>query len=99
MRAHFLRVCAELHGLRGGIAARSRDHRNAARGMLDSGGDEATVLVDADGRRFARRADDDDPGGAIRHMEIDQLAKCGKIQRPARLHWRRDRDDTSGQHR
>ena len=68
-------------------------------GVLDRRLDQQAMFFEAYGRRFTRRADDDDTGGAVGDMKIDQLAQSGQIERTSRLHRRRDRDETSTQHR
>ena len=68
------------------------------RRVLDRGLDQQAVLVDVDRRRFAGRADDDDAGGAVRDVKIDELARARQVERTALLHRRRDGDEASGQH-
>ena len=53
------------------------------------------MLVEVDRRRFARRADDDDAGGSVRDVEVDQPCERREIERAAGLHRRHDRDETA----
>ena len=85
-------VGGELDRFGGRIGAGSRDHRNAAAGMIDRGLDEQAMLVEIDGRRFAGRPDDHDARRAVPDMEIDELAQRRQVERPALLHRRRDGD-------
>jgi hypothetical protein len=73
-----------------------RDSRIARE--IDRRLDQEAVLVDIDGGRLTRRADDDDPRGPILDVEVDQLAQGGEVERSAGAHRCRDRDETAGQH-
>jgi len=53
------------------------------------------MLLDADGGRLARRADDDDARGAVLDLKVDQAPERREIERAALLHRRDDRDETS----
>ena len=78
-----LRVRGQLDRFGRRVGAGAGDDRDAAARELDRRLDEQAVLVDVDGRRFAGRADDDDAGGAVRDVEIDQPGERGKIERAA----------------
>jgi hypothetical protein len=79
----------------GRIAPGSRDHRDAARRTIHGFLDQPAVLVDVHRRRLARRPDDDDSGGAVRNVKVDQLRERRQIERAAGLHRCDDRDQTS----
>ena len=67
--------------------------------MFDRDLDQLAVFLDIDGRRFARRADDDDAGGAAGDVKVEKLGKPAQIERAAGLHRRDDCDQASLQHR
>ena len=59
---------------------------------------DADVLLDAQRRRFAGRADRDDAVGAVGDVEFDQAIERLVIDRAVRLHGRDERHDAAAEH-
>ena len=97
--AHLFCVLGLLDRLGSRVRAGPRDDRDTAFGGFDRRLDQQAMFFEVDGGRLTGRADDDDTGGAIGNVEIDQLAQAGQIELASRLHRRRNGDETSLQHR
>ena len=79
------------HGLRG-VGARTGNNGDAARNLLDHGGDNGVVLVVGHRGALAGGAQGEDGVGAVLQVEIDKAPECVKVD-TAVLFKRRNKGD------